>query len=154
MEIHQITGLYSISSFTLDIIFPFRENNPNDEDQVLTGPVETFIDNKLVSSEEWKEQVPDEKEVENEKYANPRQSDGRNKRAKAKARANQHRGGFYFEPPDCLKHSESGVIVIDNKNEYCFKYTDVLHFITMTIRESIPNDIRNTKNILINIIGK
>ena len=45
--------LYSISSFTLDIIFPFRENNPNDEAQVLTGPVETFIDNKLVSSEEW-----------------------------------------------------------------------------------------------------
>ena len=114
--------LYSISSFTLDIIFPFRENNPNDEAQVLTGPVETFIDNKLVSSEEWEEQVPDEKEVENEKYANPRQSDGRNKRAKAKARANQHRGGFYFEPPDCLKHRESGVIVIDNKNEYCFKY--------------------------------
>ena len=63
--------LYSISSFTLDIIFPFRENNPNDEAQVLTGPVETFIDNKLVSSEEWEEQVPDEKEVENEKSQIP-----------------------------------------------------------------------------------
>ena len=30
----------------------------------------------------------------------------------------------------------------------------VLHFITMTNIESIPNDIRNTKNILITIIGK
>ena len=42
---------------------------------------------------------------------------------KAKARAKHKRGGFFFGMIDCLKNSKSGIIQIDNRNEYCFKYS-------------------------------
>ena len=33
------------------------------------------------------------------------------------------RGVFYFELPYCLKYANIGTITIDNKDEYCFKYS-------------------------------
>ena len=122
MEIHQITG-FSIQFHPSHLTLFFHSDRITQMMSIRFWlDLEDIHWHKLVSSEEWEEQVPDEKEVENEKYANPRQSDGRNKRGKTTASANQHRGGFYFDPPDCLKHRESGVIVIDHKKEYCFKY--------------------------------
>ena len=79
--------LYSISSFQLEIDFPFRENNPNDVAQALHGAIETYIDGRLVSSEEWEQANPNREERANPKYSQPRESDGNNKRSKAKARA-------------------------------------------------------------------
>ena len=43
--------IYSIKSLTLNIQFGFRKNNPNDAAQVLTGNIEHFVDDRLVSSE-------------------------------------------------------------------------------------------------------
>lgn len=50
--------------------------------------------------------------------------DGRNKRAKAAARAKHadKRCGFYFDPPYFIKRNESGCICIDNKGQFCLKY--------------------------------
>ena len=45
----------SIKNFKLTIQFTYDENDPTHKPQVLTGPIEYFIDGKRVSSEEWKQ---------------------------------------------------------------------------------------------------
>ena len=64
--------LYSIESFSLEIFFPFRPNNPNHRPQVLTGPIETYIDGREVSSEEWQEVNPNYVDIENPTQLQPR----------------------------------------------------------------------------------
>ena len=54
--------MYSISPFQLEIDFPFGENNPNDVAQSLHGAIETYIDGKLVSSQEWEQANPNHEE--------------------------------------------------------------------------------------------
>ena len=114
--------LYSINSFELEIEFIFRGNNSNHNPQILTGPIETFIDGRQVSSREWEEANPNYEDLENSSHSQPQESDGNNKRMKARARAKHPKGGTFF-PVDCLRHNNSGVINIDNSNEYCFKYS-------------------------------
>ena len=114
--------LYSIDSFELEIEFTFRANNSNHNPQILTGPIESYIDGRLVSSKEWEEANPNYEDLENSSHSQPRESDGNNKRIKAKARAKHPKGGTFFNV-DCLRHNNSGVINIDNRNEYCFKYS-------------------------------
>ena len=48
-------SIYSIKSMTIEIQFPFRKNNATHVAQVMKGPIEHYIEDKLVSSEEWKE---------------------------------------------------------------------------------------------------
>ena len=117
-------SIYSIKSMTIEIQFPFSKNNSTHVAQVMKGPIEHYIEDRLVSSEEWREQkIEDEDEI-NSKYSQPREEDGNNKRKKAVARSKQRRirGGFYFEPPSFIKNSKSGCICIDNKNQFCLKY--------------------------------
>ena len=118
-----IGHIYSISSLTLEIQFPFSKNNSTHVAQVMKGPIETYIEDRLVSSEEWKENHSEDKDEQNPKYSQPSDEDGNNKRKKAIARS-KHRiqGGFYFDPPAFIKTHNSGCICIDNKNEYCLKY--------------------------------
>ena len=110
---------------TIEIQFPFSKNNATHVAQVMKGPIEHYIEDKLVSSEEWKENhgIEDEDEI-NDKYSQPREEDGINKRKKAVSRSKQIKvlGGFYFEPPSFIKTHNSGCICIDNKDEYCLKY--------------------------------
>ena len=124
-------SIYSIKSMTVEIQFPFSKNNSTHVAQVMKGPIETYIEDRLVSSEEWREnhydekEEKEEKEEQNPKYSQPRYEDGNNKRKKAVARSkHKKRGGFYFEPPEFIKNSKSGCICIDNKNEYCLKYAN------------------------------
>ena len=91
----------------------------------MTGAIEHFVDGKLVSSEDWKEEHPKVKHnieiIPNRKQT--RETDGNNSRAKANARRKHERkAGFYFDPPTCLQNSKSGCVCIDNKNELCLKY--------------------------------
>jgi hypothetical protein len=90
----------------------------------MKGSIEHYVEYRLVSSEEWGENYVEEEDEINDKYSQPREEDGKNKRKKAAARGKQRRirGGFYFEPPEFIKNSKSGCIWIDNKDEYCLKY--------------------------------
>ena len=47
-------SIYSIKSMTIEIQFPFSKNNSTHVAQVMKGPIEHYIEDKLVSSEEWK----------------------------------------------------------------------------------------------------
>jgi hypothetical protein len=117
--------IYSIKSMTIEIHFPFSKNNATHVAQVMKGPIEQYIEDKLVSSEEWKEnhgQIEDEDEI-NDKYSQPREEDGNNKRKKAVSRNKQRKyvEDFILNHHHLSTHN-SGCICIDNKDEYCLKY--------------------------------
>jgi hypothetical protein len=53
----------------------------------LAGHIETYIDGRQVSSKEWEEVNPNYEDLEDSYHSQPRESDGKNKRIKAKARS-------------------------------------------------------------------
>ena len=144
--------LYSINSFELEIEFIFRGNNSNHNPQILTGPIETFIDGRQVSSREWEEANPNYEDLENSSHSQLRESDGNNKRMKARARAKHPKGGTFF-PVECLRHNNSGVINIDNRNEYCFKYSVCAYLHYNDEERNIQTDINNMRNTFIYMTG-
>jgi len=86
-------SIYSIKSMTIEIQFPFSKNNATHVAHIMKGPMEHYIEDKLVSSEEWKEnhsQIEDEDEI-NDKYSQPREEHGNNKRKKAVATSKQRK---------------------------------------------------------------
>jgi hypothetical protein len=52
-------SLCSVLKLELKIEFMWRKNNPTNRTQILKGPIERYIDGKLVSSEQWKHRKPE-----------------------------------------------------------------------------------------------
>ena len=64
-------SIYSIKSMTIEIQFPFSKNNATHIAQVMKGSIEHYVEYRLVSSKEWRENNGDEDEI-NDKYSQPR----------------------------------------------------------------------------------
>ena len=61
-------------NFTIQ--FTYNENDPTHKPQVLTGPIEYFIDGKRVSSEEWKQDKDEEDGRRTKSKKNPTKKGG------------------------------------------------------------------------------